>query len=132
MDLDLHRAPLWPQAGAFVQRDGAHAARGEALKEAIRLRNPARRLAINYGRARLGLGSAVTLTLAADSREQGIKPLECAIGGIEAAGEAFADALGLERDPRGAGEGRGAAPTNPRQHVAPFLAIPAAHKLRGF
>ena len=26
-----------------------------------------------------------------------------AIGGIEAAGEAFADALGLERDPRGAG-----------------------------
>ena len=40
------------------------------------------------------------------SGEQSIKPLERAIGGIEAAGEAFADALGLERDPRGVGEGR--------------------------
>lgn len=88
-------------------------------------------VAINYGRAGLNLASGMIETLAADSGKQGIEPLERAIGGIEGAGEAFGGTLGLERKPRGAGEGRGAAPAHPRQQIAPFLTIPATHQFRG-
>lgn len=55
-------------ASWLFQRDCAHVARGEAIKEIILRRNPARRLAINCGGARLGLGPAVTLTLATDTK----------------------------------------------------------------
>src|SRR3546814_11178184 len=62
----------------------------------------------------------MTSILAADS----IEPIERTVGRSEDACEAFGSALRGEREARRAGEGRGAAPADPRQKIAAFGRVP--------